>query len=173
MPEPSPAPLQFRIDAMRPEDWPEVRHIFAEGIATGQATFETEAPSWERWDGAHRSDLRVVARAEEGVLGWAALSPVSQRDAYSGVAEVSVYVAVSARGLGVGRALLDDLIRRSEEAGMWTLQAGIFPENDPSLALHRGRGFRIVGVRKRIGKLGGVWRNVILLERRSDRVGDP
>lgn len=164
-------PAEFTIEPMRPEDWPEVRGIYAEGIETGNATFEIEAPTWERWNGAHRSDARLVARGSAGILGWAALSPVSARRPYTGVAEVSVYVTWRARRRGVGRALLDELIRRSEAAGVWTLQAGIFPENDSSLALHRGCGFRVVGTRSRIGKRDGVWRDVILVERRSDSVG--
>lgn len=161
----------YTIDDLRPEDWPEVRAIYAEGIATGNATFETATPTWERWDSGHRRDARLVARARGSILGWAALSPVSARPAYSGVAEVSVYVSSGARGRGVGRALLEALIRLSEAAGSWTLQAGIFPENAASLALHRRCGFRVVGTRERIGRLAGRWRDVLLLERRSGTVG--
>jgi phosphinothricin acetyltransferase len=159
------------IDAAKPADWDEIRRIYAEGIATGIATLETEPPSWESWDKTHRSDSRLVARAGEKILGWAALSPVSERCAYGGVAEVSVYVAADARGRGVGRRLLEALVRASEEAGVWTLQAGIFPENAASLSIHQVCGFRIVGVREKFGRLHGVWRDVALLERRSQRIG--
>jgi len=159
------------IDVMQPTDWEQVRAIYLEGIATGHATFETEAPSWEQWDAAHLSFARLVAREDHDVAGWAALSPVSQRCVYGGVAEVSVYVATSHRGSGMGRRLLAALISESERNGIWTLQAGMFPENAGSVALHRGCGFREVGRRERIGQLKGVWRDTILLERRSPVVG--
>jgi L-amino acid N-acyltransferase YncA len=159
------------IEGLTPADWDDVRRIYAEGIATGNATFETGIPSWESWDRAHRTDSRLVARDAGRIVGWAALSPVSERCAYGGVAEVSVYVAADARGRGVGRRLLEALVRASEDAGVWTLQAGIFPENRASLAVHEVCGFRVVGVRQKLGKLGGVWRDVALLERRSPRVG--
>ena len=156
---------------MRSSDWDDVRRIYLEGIATGNATLETSAPTWETWDAAHRKDCRFVARDPHGeVLGWAALSPVSERCAYGGVAEVSVYVAGASRGRGVGRALLAELVRASEDAGLWTLQAGIFPENLASIAIHHRCGFRTVGVREKLGKLGDTWRDVALLERRSGRV---
>lgn len=151
---------------MGPADWPAVKAIYEEGIATGEATFETAAPEWEAWDKSHLP-LRLVAREEGDVLGWAALSPVSERCVYEGVAEVSVYVAASARGRGVGKALLGELVRRSEGAGLWTLQAGVFPENAASLRLHEGAGFRVVGTRERIGRHGDRWRDVVLLERRT------
>ena len=156
---------------MRSEDWPAVREIYGEGIATGNATFETELPHWQKWDSGHRQDCRLIAREAERVLGWAALSPVSARRVYSGVAEVSVYVSLSARGRGVGKALLKELIEKSEARGIWTLQAGIFPENAASIALHKALGFREVGIRQHIGKLAEVWRDVLLLERRSAAVG--
>ena len=156
---------------LRPGDWPEVARIYEEGIATGNATFEVEAPSWEAWDSAHLREPRLAARDGARVLGWAALTPVSGRCVYAGVGDLSVYVAAGARGRGVGRALLEALIDASERAGIWTLQAGIFPENAASLKLHRGCGFREVGRRERIGKLKGVWRDVLLLERRSAAVG--
>ncbi len=158
---------------MTPGDWDAVRRIYAEGIATGNATMETAPPPWESWDAKHRPDCRLVGRgAGDGdVLGWAALSPVSDRCAYGGVAEISVYVAAAARGRGVGRALLAALVETSEKAGVWTLQAGIFPENTASLAIHQACGFRVVGVREKLGKLAGVWRDVALLERRSTSVG--
>ena len=156
---------------MQPEDWPAVRGIYREGIATGNATFETELPDWEKWDSNHRKDCRLIARKGEQVLGWAALSPVSGRRVYAGVAEVSVYVAAAARGSGVGKSLLQTLIAESELHGLWTLQAGVFRENAASIALHKSCGFREVGVRQRIGKLGEIWRDVLLLERRSATVG--
>jgi L-amino acid N-acyltransferase YncA len=160
-----------RIEPMTANDWTDVRRIYLEGIATGNATFETEAPVWEVWDAAHHPGCRLVARGSEGLLGWAALSPVSGRCVYGGVADVSIYVAERARGLGIGRLLLQALIDASERDGLWTLQAGIFPENRASLALHRATGFRDVGLRERIACHGGVWRDVLLLERRSDKVG--
>jgi L-amino acid N-acyltransferase YncA len=164
---------QPTIEPLRPADWPAVEAIYLEGIATGLATFEQRAPSWPAWDGAHRGDCRLVARDSDGtVLGWAALSPYSARAVYSGVAELSVYVAEAARGRGVGSALLTALIAESEEAGIWTLQAGVFPENEASLRLHARFGFRRVGVRERIGRdVTGRWRDVVLLERRSAKVG--
>ena len=161
----------IEIEAMRPADWERVREIYREGIATRHATFETAAPEWEQWDAGHLRECRLVAREGESAVGWAALSPVSGRCVYAGVAEISVYVAGQYRGRGVGRALLDELVRRSEEHGLWTLQAGIFPENRASLALHDRAGFRVVGRRERIGKLDGVWRDTVLLERRSRTVG--
>src|SRR6478672_3578024 len=158
------------IRDLRPLDWPEVVEIYADGIATGVATFEVVPPSCERWDAAH-PDIRVVAVLDERIAGFCALSPVSDRRCYRGVAEESVYVASWAQGRGVGRALLDEVIARSEAAGIWTLEAGIFPENKPSLRLHLGCGFRLVGVRERLGQMGGVWRDVLALERRSEVVG--
>ena len=155
---------------LRPDDWPDARAIYDEGIRGGDATFETEPPSWERWDAAH-PELRLVAERDGVVVGWAALSPVSDRCCYEGVGEVSVYVAEAARGARVGRTLLDELVRRSEQAGYWTLNAGVFPENEASLRLHKACGFREVGVRVRLGQLRGVWRDVVLLERRSTSVG--
>ena len=152
-------------------DWPAVRAIYEEGIATGDATFETAAPSWSAWDRAHLAGHRLVAGIGGRVVGWAALAPVSERCAYAGVAEASVYVAGTAAGRGVGRALLERLVEGAEVAGIWTVQAGIFPENTASLALHRRCGFRTVGVRERLGKLDGRWRDVVLLERRSPLIG--
>jgi len=156
------------IRAFEEQDWPAVQAIFEEGIETRRATFETEAPSWEDWDGAHLS-LRLVAEEDGDILGWAALTPYSDRGCYRGVAESSVYVAKRARGRGVGTALMERLVRDSEEAGFWTLQAGVFPENEESLALHARCGFRIVGMREQIGRLDGEWKDVVLLERRSER----
>lgn len=148
-----------------------MRAIYEAGIATGNATFQTEAPSWESWDASHLGTCRFVARTTGVVVGWAALSPVSARPVYAGVCEVSVYVAPEARGKGVGRALLDALVRCSEADGRWTLQAGVFPQNEGSVALHLRAGFRVLGRRERVGRLNGTWRDVLLLERRSAVVG--
>lgn len=156
---------------MQPADWTEVRAIYLEGIDTGNATFETAAPSFADWNKAHLPFARLVARLGGGTVGWAALSPVSSRCVYGGVADLSVYVAAASRGAGVGRKLLNALIVESERHGIWTLQAGIFPENAASLALHRACGFREVGRRERIGRMYGLWRDTILLERRSTIVG--
>jgi L-amino acid N-acyltransferase YncA len=153
-----------------PSHWEAARAIYLEGIATGNATFETTAPTWETWDTGHLADLRVVALDESAVLGWAALSAVSDRCGYGGVAEESIYVAEAARGRGVGKQLLEDLIERSEVAGIWTIQTGVFPENEASLRLHEKAGFRVVGTRERIGQLNGIWRDVVFLERRSQTV---
>lgn len=163
--------VEMLIEPMRSPEWPRVREIYLEGIATGHATFEVEAPSWEHWDAGHLPFARLVARYGENIVGWAALSAVSQRCVYGGVAEVSVYVSSAHRGAGIGRRLLVSLIDESERNGIWTLQAGIFPENSGSLALHIACGFREVGRRERVGKLNGVWRDTILLERRSQKVG--
>jgi len=154
------------IDQMRASDWEQVREIYLQGIRSGHSTFETEAPSWERWDEAHLPFARLVMREGERVLGWSALSPVSKREVYRGVAEVTVYVAESARGRGIGRTLLEALIRESERYGIWTLQASIFPENVASVELHRRCGFREVGRRERIAMLNNVWRDTLLFERR-------
>ena len=159
------------IGAMTAADRDDVLRIYGEGIATGHATFETEPPTWERWDQAHRPDCRFVVRVDGRVVGWAALSPVSERCVYGGVAEVSVYVGAGARGRGLGRRLLEALVHGSEEAGIWTLQAGVFPENTASIAVHERCGFRVVGRRERVGRHRGVWRDTVLLERRSRRVG--
>jgi len=147
-------------------DYPAVAAVFAEGIATGQATFETAVPSWEEWDAAHLRVHRFVAELDGEVAGWCAVVPYSRREVYRGVGEESVYVAERARGRGVGRALLEAVIGSARAGGLWTLQAGIFPDNDASLALHRSLGFRDVGVRERIGRLHGTWRDVVVLELR-------
>ena len=153
---------------MQDGDWPAVRSIYLEGIATGNATFQTAAPSWDEWNAGHLPHCRLIAVEDASVAGWAALSRVSARPVYAGVAEVSVYVAERARGKGVGRLLLQGLVAESEGQGIWTLQAGIFPENVGSLALHRAAGFRVVGTRERMGCLNGRWRDVILMERRGN-----
>jgi L-amino acid N-acyltransferase YncA len=154
------------IDQMRANDWEQVRSIYLEGISSGNSTFETDAPSWEKWNENHLEIARLVMRDEESVIGWAALSPISKREVYRGVAEVTVYVTESARGKGIGRALLEALIAESERNGIWTLQASIFPENIASVELHLRCGFREVGRRERIAMLRGVWRDTILFERR-------
>jgi L-amino acid N-acyltransferase YncA len=163
--------MMLLIEKMRRDHWEQVRAIYLEGVAAGHATFETDAPAWELWDSSHLVSPRLVASKGERVAGWAALSPVSARKVYEGVAEVSVYVGEGFRGRGVGRALLEALVRESEARGVWTLQASIFPENEASVALHKSCGFREVGRRERIGKLAGVWRDTVLLERRSGVVG--
>jgi L-amino acid N-acyltransferase YncA len=159
------------LEALSPADWPRVCAIYLDGILSGNATFETEPPSWDQWDRSHLATARVVARGEEGVLGWGALSPISQRMCYAGVAEVSVYVAAAARGQGIGRTLLQEVIRVSEANSIWTLQGSVFPENSASWRMCADNGFRQVGRRKHIAKLNGLWRDTILLERRSGRVG--
>lgn len=163
--------MDYVIDQMNPGDWEQVRSIIREGIATGYTTFETDAPSWERWDAGHLQTARLVARKGDNVLGWAALTPVSNRDVYRGVAELSVFVKEESRGHGIGRALLEALIDQSERNAIWTLQAAIFPENTASVKLHLRCGFREVGRRERIGKLNGSWRDTLLFERRSKTVG--
>ena len=159
--------VEVALRAMAAGDWPAVAAIYAAGIAGGDATFETEAPGWSRWDATHRADLRFVAVEDGRVDGWAAASPVSDRCAYAGVVEDSVYVDPASRGRGIGRLLLERLLAAAEAAGVWTVQAGIFPENVASVALHTSCGFRVVGRRERLGQLGGVWRDVLLLERRT------
>jgi L-amino acid N-acyltransferase YncA len=155
------------LRALRPEDWPAVRAIYEAGIATGDATFDTVAPEWAAWDAAHLADHRLVACLDGRVVGWVALAPVSERCAYAGVAEDSIYVAPEAHGRGVGRALLTAVVASAERGGIWTVQTGIFPENQASVRLHQACGFRLVGVRERMGRLHGRWRDVLLLERRS------
>jgi len=162
--------MTVRVEPMTVADWEQVCAIYKEGIATGLGTFETKAPSWEEWDAARLPHSRLIAR-DEGVLGWAALTPVSKRICYAGVAEFGVYVATIARGRGIGRALLDALIESSEAHGIWALQGVTIAENQASLALQARCGFRVVGRRERIGKLAGVWRDTILTERRSTKVG--
>lgn len=156
---------------MTADDWPQVLAIYLEGLATGDATFETEAPEFAKWDFAHLQHSRLVVREGENVLGWAALSPISERCVYGGVAEVSIYVAAATRGKGVGATLLDALIISSENNGIWTLQAGIFPENVASIRLHLSAGFREIGRRERVGYVNNKWRDAVLVERRSIVVG--
>ena len=153
------------IDELKPEHWPRVAEIYEEGLELG--TFEDRVPSWEAWDRGHLPAPRLVLVDDGAVLGWAALAPVSARECYRGVAENSVYVARSARGRGVGRSLLEELVRRADAAGIWTIQAGILAGNGASVALHARCGFRVVGMRERIARKNGEWRDVVLMERRS------
>ena len=168
--------MEYLIDSMRPNDWEQVRAIYLEGIRTGNSTFEVDAPGWEKWNSVHLAEPRLVIRADNIVLAWGALSPVSIRAVYSGVAEVSLYVAAQYRGQGVGSTLLAALIESSENAGIWTLQGGIFPENTGSLHLVKKQGFREIGRREKVGKMlhgpfAGTWRDVVLVERRSGVAG--
>jgi len=159
------------ITDLLPEHWPSVKAIYEAGLATGHASFETSAPGWDEWNAAHMAQCRLVAMDGERVTGWVALSKVSSRWVYAGVAEVSIYIDAKYRGQCVGKALMQALIAESEDKGFWMLQAGIFPENIASLRLHEQAGFRRVGVREKIGKMGGRWRDTVLLERRSVVVG--
>lgn len=161
----------IEIKNISPEDWPEVAKIYKQGIATQIATFETEVPTWERWDASHLQSCRLGAWFENQLLGWAALSPVSSRCVYGGVAEVSVYVAANFGKKGIGGRLLKDLIAESEKCGFWTLQSGIFPQNLASIKLHEKLGFRNIGFREKIGKLNGIWYDNVLMERRSKSIG--
>ena len=161
-------PGRIVVEGMRAEDWADVALVYRQGLETGDASFETEVPPFDEWDRDHLAAPRLVARAGGRLVGWAALSPVSGRCVYAGVAEDSVYVGAGASGRGVGTALLTELVAQAEQAGIWTIQAGIFPENRVSIALHQRCGFRVVGVRERLGQHNGRWRDVVLLERRSD-----
>jgi L-amino acid N-acyltransferase YncA len=163
--------MDFTVEPFTKADWLPVAAIYQEGIETGQATFEAAAPTWEQWDAAHLPEGRLVARRAGHVIGWAALSPVSRRQCYAGVAEVSVYVRLSECGRGVGRALLASLIAESERLGIWTLQGSTFSENEASLKLQARCGFRIVGRRERIAQQHGTWRDTVITERRSTVVG--
>tara|TARA_R110000744_G_scaffold46962_5_gene103684 strand:+ start:77 stop:577 length:501 start_codon:yes stop_codon:yes gene_type:complete len=162
---------EMTIRPMLATDWDSVANIYKEGIETGVATFETNTPSFDAWNKAHMSTCRFVAKNNNDILGWVALSPVSNRCVYGGVAEISVYISASSRGKGVGKLLLEHVIRASEKEGIWTLQSGVFPTNPGSIKLHKSAGFRIIGTRKRVGKLHGKWIDNILLERRSKVVG--
>jgi Sortase and related acyltransferases len=162
----------IEIKTITAEAWPEVAKIYTQGIATRNATFQQKAPEWEEWDAAHRPDCRLMAVLEDKVVGWAALSKVSGRCVYSGVAEVSIYIDEQFRGQGIGNVLMEALIDESEKNGIWTLQAGIFPENKASIRLHESQGFRVIGIREKLGQMDGNWRNVAMLERRSKVVGN-
>lgn len=164
--------MNYIIDEMRYEDWDQVSNIYLEGINTGNATFERNVPTWDRWDKGHVSACRLVARSGKIILGWAALSPISSREVYKGVAEVSIYIGEKFRGQGIASLLMKSLVEASEKNGFWTLQAGIFVENKASIALHEKFGFRVVGIREKLGKTTqGVWRDIAFLERRSKVVG--
>ena len=160
----------MEIRKLTRDDWPAVREIFEQGIAGRSATFETEAPSWKAWDRSQLDGQRYVAVEKGRVVGWVAAHPVSSRPCYAGVVEHSVYVRDDWQGKGIGRALLERLFESTEQAGIWTIQTGIFPENEASLALHRKAGFRVVGTQERLGKMDGVWLDVVVLERRSEVV---
>lgn len=162
----------LKIMPLTADSWPEVARIYEAGIATKNATFQTAAPEWSAWDADHRKDCRLIALLNDKITGWAALTPISGRCIYAGVAEVSVYIDAEYRGQGIGNQLMKALINASEIQGIWTLQAGIFPENTGSIRLHLKNGFRTIGVRQRIGQMAGVWRDVLLLERRSALVGN-
>lgn len=164
--------MEYSIDAMKPSDWEQVRNIYLEGIQSGIATFQTGAPEWEQWHNAHLTCCRIVARSVNNVLGWAALSPTSSRACYKGVVEVSIYIGNNYKGHGIGSALLTNLIRQSEENGLWTLYSAIIRENEGSIALHKKCGFREMGIREKVAKMGnGVWHDVVLMERRSKIAG--
>lgn len=162
---------QFSFLPLQPGHWDKVKAIYEDGIATGQATFQAEAPGWVEWDEGHLPHSRIVAVADGTVLGWAALTPVSRRPVYVGVAEVSVYLDAAARGRGMGKALLHELVSISEQNGIWSLYASIFPENEASVAIHQANGFRVIGYREKIARMNGVWRDTVILERRSKTVG--
>lgn len=164
--------MNYKIEEMTDADWEGVAKVYMEGINTGKATFQTDAPTWESWNSGHVNSCRLVARLGNKVLGWAALSPTSSRCVYKGVAEVSIYIGEEYRGQGIGKAILTSLIKLSEENGFWTLQSGIIRENSASLALHKNCGFREIGIREKVGKMGnGRWHDVVLVERRSKTVG--
>ena len=160
----------MEISNLLPSNWDSVKSIYEKGIATGNATFQTSAPAWEEWDSSHLGACRIIAKENGSLVGWAALTPVSSRCVYAGVAEVSVYVDPEQSGKGIGLALLKELVALSEVEGIWTLQAGIFPENIGSLRIHEKAGFRTLGIREKIGKQNGVWRDTVLLERRSKTI---
>jgi phosphinothricin acetyltransferase len=164
--------MDYKIETMTHKDWDGVAKIYLEGINTGKATFQSEIPSWEAWNNGHIEACRIVARLGDKILGWAALSPTSSRCVYAGVAEVSIYIGEEYRGQGIGKAILDTLVKRSEEKGFWTLQSGIIKENTASIELHKSCGFREIGIRERVAKMNNViWHDVVLMERRSKKVG--
>jgi len=158
------------IEQMKASHWRDVKRIYEEGIQTGNATFEQQSPDWETWNKNHLEHSRIVALVDDEVAGWAALTAVSGRCIYAGVGEISVYVAEKFRGQKIGNALLQELVKQSEQNNIWTLQAGIFPENTGSIKIHENNGFRTVGYREKIGQMNGVWRNTVLMERRSNKI---
>jgi len=163
--------MEITFKTMTANDWKSVAEIYKQGIETGNATFQQEIPTWNDWDNGHIKSCRIVACMENEIVGWAALSSVSARKVYAGIAEVSIYVANKYRGYGIGYKLLEKTITESESENFWTLQVGIFPENHASLHIHKKLNFREIGYRERIGKMNGIWRNTVLLERRSEIVG--
>jgi phosphinothricin acetyltransferase len=164
--------VNYKIEEIIASDWEQIANIYLEGIRTGKATFQTEVPTWESWNDGHVKSCRLAARSEDNILGWVALSPTSSRCAYAGVAEVSIYIEEKYKGQGVGTALLESVIKLSEENGFWTLQSGIIKENATSIALHKKCGFREIGVREKVGRMeNGIWHDVVLMERRSKVVG--
>ncbi|EKQ56057.1 MULTISPECIES: GNAT family N-acetyltransferase [unclassified Clostridium] len=164
--------MKYNIEEMKASDWEQVKNIYIEGIKTGIATFQTEAPTWENWNIGHLDKCRLVARSVNGILGWVALSPTSSRDCYKGVVEVSIYVGEKYKGQGIGKNLLTSLINNSEENGIWTLYCAIIRENIASIAMHKSCGFREIGIREKVARTSsGVWHDVVLMERRSKKVG--
>lgn len=163
--------MDIIIDPMQDSDWERVREIYLEGLATGQASFETEAPSWEQWDAAHSRHSRLVARDSDRVVAWGALAPMSRRRCYAGVAELSLYVSTAYSGRGIGKRLLSELVASSERCGVWALYGSTFPENEASIKMQLSCGFRVVGRRERIAQHHGVWRDTVITERRSRAVG--
>ena len=163
--------MDIYLREMKAADWPQVKIIYQKGLDLGYASFETQAPAWEKWDSAHLEACRFVAESEEGILGWIALSKVSTREVYKGVAEVSIYIDPAQSGRGLGRKLMEKVIVESEKLGFWTLQSGIFPQNTVSIYLHEKMGFRKIGYRERVAKRDGIWQDNVLMERRSKKVG--
>jgi L-amino acid N-acyltransferase YncA len=163
--------MEVALRTMIKNDWPQIAEIYKQGIKTRNATFETEIPTWDKWNSTHIQNCRIVATIENLIVGWAALVPVSARKVYSGVGEISIYISNKFKGQRIGTKLLEKLIVESENEGFWTLQSVIFPENTISIKMHQDNGFRIVGYREKIGQLDGIWRNTILLERRSNKIG--
>lgn len=163
--------MEIDFRTMTENDWPYVSEIYLQGIKTHNATFETQIPTWDKWDSSHIKTCRIIVSIDNEIAGWAALVPVSARKVYSGVAEISIYISDKFKGQRIGTKLLEQLIEESEINGFWTLQAVIFPENKLSLAMHQSHGFRLVGHRERIGQINGTWRNTLLLERRSNKIG--
>lgn len=164
--------MEYKIEEMKPSDWEQVKSIYLEGIKTGIATFQNEVPTWESWDKGHLNSCRLVARFEDIILGWVALSPTSSRNCYRGVVEVSIYVGEKYNGQGIGTALLKNLVKQSEINGNWSLYCAIIRENTASIIMHKKCGFREIGIREKVAKMSnGVWHDVILMERRSKIVG--